>query len=171
MSKRSIEGHRANIARVADNKEGVVSADVNIATVRRYIEEWANEGNEAALNDVIAADWVSHGTQSATATPTGLPSGTTGAKKLHDEVRAIWPDNRWTIEDIFGGADRVAVRMTNRATHRGTYRGIPATGKRVVFSAIWIFRLADGKIAEVWRCADDLGRVVQIGGKIVPSDD
>ena len=65
----------------------------------------------------------------------------------------------------------MAVRITNQATHRGTYRGIPATGKRVVFSAIWIFRIADGKIAEVWRWADDLGRVEQIGGKIVPSGD
>ncbi len=147
-----------------------MSAEVNVATVRRYIEEWANEGNEAALNDVIGADWISHGTQSATATPTGLPSGTAGAKRLHDEVRAIWPDNRWTNEDIFGSGDRVAVRMTNRATHRGTYRGIPATGKHVEFGAIWIFRLADGKIAEVWRCADDLGRVVQIGRTIVPAD-
>ena len=144
--------------------------EVNTAVVRRYIEEWANEGNEAALHDVVAPDWVSHGTQSATAAPTGLPSGVAGAKQLHEEVRAIWPDNRWTIEDIFAEGDRVAVRMTNRATHRGTYRGIPATGKRVAFGAIWIFRLADGKIAEAWRCADDLGRVVQIGGKIVPSE-
>lgn len=148
-----------------------MSAEANKAIVRRYIEEWANEGNEAALNEVIAPNWVSLGTQSATATPAGLPRGVAGAKQLHDEVRAIWPDNRWTIEDIFGDGDRVAVRMTNRATHRGTYRGIPATGKRVAFGAIWIFRLADSKIAEVWRCADDLGRVVQIGGKIVPSDD
>ena len=91
----------------------------NTTIVRRYIEEWANEGNEAALHDVIAPDWLSHGTQSATATPIGLPSGLAGAKKLHDEVRAIWPDNQWTIEDIFGSGDRVAVRMTNRATHRG----------------------------------------------------
>ena len=40
-----------------------------------------------------------------------------------------------------------------------------------MLSAIWIFRLADGKITQVWRCADDLGRVVQIGGKIVPPGD
>jgi predicted ester cyclase len=153
----------------AQGKEGIMSAAENMAIVRRYIEEWANEGNEAALHDVVALDWVSHGTQSATATPTGLPAGVAGAKTLHDEVRAIWPDNRWTIEDIFGDGDRVAVRMTNRATHRGTYRGIPATGKRVEFGAIWIFRLEGGKIAEVWRCANDLGRVVQIGGRIVPS--
>jgi predicted ester cyclase len=143
---------------------------VNTAIVRRYIEEWANEGNEATLNEVIAPDWLSHGTQSATATPAGLALGIDGAKQLHDEVRAIWPDNRWTIEDIFGSGDRVAVRMTNRATHRGTYRGIPPAGKRVTFGAIWIFRLAEGRIAEVWRCADDLGRVVQLGGVILPPD-
>ena len=79
-----------------------MSAEANTTIVRRYIEEWANEGNEATLNDVIAPDWVSRGTQSATAAPVGLPSGIAGAKQLHDEVRAIWPDNRWTIDDIFG---------------------------------------------------------------------
>lgn len=147
-----------------------MSIETNIAVVRRYIEGWANQGDEATLHAVIAPDWGSHGTQSASATPAGLPTGVVGAKQLHDEIRAIWPDNQWSIEDIFGAGDRVAARMTNRATHRGTYRGIPATGKRVVFGAIWIFRLTDSKIAEVWRCADDLGRVVQIGGKIVPSD-
>ncbi len=145
-------------------------AEANKEIVRRYIEEWANEGNETTLYEVIAPDWGTHGTQSATATPAGLPVGVAGAKQLHEEIRAIWPDNRWTIEDIFATGDRVAVRMTNRATHRGTYRGIPATGKRVEFAAIWIFRIAEGKIAEVWRSADDLSRVVQIGGKIVLSD-
>jgi hypothetical protein len=61
--------------------------------------------------------------------------------------------------------------MTNRANHCGSYLGSPATGKRVTFGAIWIFGLADGKLAAVWRCADDLGRVVQIGETIVPVDD
>ena len=145
-----------------------MSPEENKAIVRRYIEEWANGGDPAVVEELVADDWVSHGTQSATATPSGLPRGVAGAKQLHDEVRAIWPDNRWTIEDMLAEGDRVAVRMTNRATHRGVYRGIPPTGKTVVFSAIWIYRLAGGKIAEAWRSADDLGRVVQLGGRIVP---
>ncbi len=152
------------------DQEDDMSSETNIAIVRRYIEEWVNQGDEAALHAVVAPDWRSHGTQTATATPAGLPTGVAGAKQLHDEVHAIWPDNRFSIEDIFGAGDRVVARMIGRTTHGGTYRGIPATGRRVVFGTIWIFRLADGKVAEVWRCADDLGRVVQIGGKIVPAD-
>ncbi len=83
-----------------------MSIEMNTATVRRYIEEWANAGNEAALHAVIAADWVSHGTRSATAVPTGLPSGTAGAKQLHDEVRAIWLDDRGHLRGR--GPDRSA---------------------------------------------------------------
>jgi predicted ester cyclase len=146
-----------------------MSPEENKANVRRYLEEWSNREDPSVVEEVIAPEWVSHGTQSFTATPSGLPRGVAGVKQLHDEVRAIWPDNRWTIDDMLAEGDRVAVRMTNRATHRGTYRGIPPTGKVVTFSAIWIYRVVDGKIVEAWRSADDLGRVVQIGGRIVPS--
>lgn len=148
-----------------------MSVEANKAVVRRYIEGWSNGGDEQVLEEVISPNWSSHGTQSFTPVPSGLPPGIEGVKQLHREVRDIWPDFRWTIEDIFGEGDRVALRMTNRGTHHGTYRGIPATGREVVFQAIWIFRLEDGKIAEVWRSADDLGRVVQIGGKIIPGDE
>ena len=140
----------------------------NMETVRRYFEEWSNRGDERVVEDVISPDCISHGTQSAFVERPGLPQGVAGAKQLHNEVRSIWPDHQWTIEEMFAAGDKVCVRLTNRATHQGTYRGIPATGKQVVFSAIWILRLADGKIVEVWRCADDLSRVMQIGGAIVP---
>lgn len=148
-----------------------MTVEENKAVVRRYIEGWSNGGDEQVLEEVISPTWGSHGTQTYTDNPPGLPPGIEGVKQLHREVRGIWPDFLWTIEDIFGEGDRVAARLTNRATHQGTYRGIPATGREVVFQAIWIFRLEEGKIAEVWRSADDLGRVVQIGGKIVPGDE
>jgi predicted ester cyclase len=140
----------------------------NKAVVRRYFEEWANRGNDAVVEDVISPDWSTHGTQSAFVDRPGLPRGVEGARQLHAEVNAIWPDNQWTIEDMLAEGDKVCVRLTNRATHQGPYRGIPATGKPVVFASIWILRLVDGKIIEAWRSADDLSRVLQIGGTIVP---
>lgn len=147
-----------------------ISTEANKALVRRYVGEWSNAGNEALLQEMVAPDCVVHASPSAVSAQAALARGIEGLKRLHEEVRAAWPDNRWTIEDILGEGDRVAVRMTNRATHQGPYRGIPATGREVVFSAMWIYRIAGGKIAEAWRCADDLGRVVQLGAVItVPS--
>jgi predicted ester cyclase len=145
--------------------------DRNMEIVRRYFEEWSNRGDEHVLNEVISPAWVSHGTQSAFVERPGLPRGVAGAKQLHDEVRSIWPDHQWTVEDLFASGDKVCARLTNRATHQGTYRGIPPTGKPVTFSSIWILRLDDGKIVEVWRSADDLSRVMQIGGRILPPED
>jgi predicted ester cyclase len=45
--------------------------------------------------------------------------------------------------------------------------GIPATGVQVILSAIEIFRLADGKIAEQWVEADNLGSLQQLG--VIPA--
>ena len=48
-----------------------MSPEENKAIVRRYIEEWANGGDPKVVEELVADDWVSHGTQSATATPSG----------------------------------------------------------------------------------------------------
>ncbi len=144
--------------------------EMNKAIVRRFIEECSNGRNDTLLEELISPQWVSHGTQSTNVTSPDLPHGVEGVKQLQGQVFSIWSDNHWTIEDMIAEGDKVVVRMTSQATHLGTYRGIPATGKQVTFSSIWIYRLVDGKIAEAWRSADDLGRVVQIGGRIIPAD-
>jgi hypothetical protein len=40
---------------------------------------------------------------------------------------------------------------------------VPPTGKEIVASGINIFRIADGKIAELWVESDDLGELRQLG--------
>jgi predicted ester cyclase len=63
--------------------------------------------------------------------------------------------------------DKVVQRWTFRGTHQGEFMGIPATGVQVILSAIEIFRLADGKIAEQWVEADNLGSLQQLG--VIPA--
>jgi steroid delta-isomerase-like uncharacterized protein len=67
---------------------------------------------------------------------------------------AAFPDLRHTIEDLIAEGDRVVLRARDRATHLGAYRNIPATGRSVEFETIAIYRLANGKIAEVWQQMD-----------------
>ncbi len=60
-------------------------------------------------------------------------------------------DVRATIEDIFGGRDRVAVRWTFRGVYRGEAKpGFPNPGERYTVVAISTFRLVDGKIEDDW---------------------
>jgi hypothetical protein len=40
-----------------------------------------------------------------------------------------------------------------------------------VFTATFTFRIADGLIAEIWRNADDLVRLLQLGARIVPGEE
>jgi len=97
--------------------------------------------------------------------PPGLPPGPDGVREL---FRTIGPvDQTWTIEDVVAEGDRVVLRATNSCVQE-SFLGIPGWGKRQTFSATFIHRIEDGRIAETWRNADDLGRIVQLGARIVP---
>lgn len=63
--------------------------------------------------------------------------------------------------------DKVTVRWTSYNTHSGAeFYGIPPSGKRVVLTGTTIYRLIDGKVAELWHNEDLLGMLIQLG---VPS--
>ena len=55
------------------------------------------------------------------------------------------------------------MRITQSGTHTGTVRDIPPTGKRFSVDYVHWFRLADGKVAEMWAVRDDLSRLEQLG--------
>jgi predicted ester cyclase len=59
--------------------------------------------------------------------------------------------------------DRVMVRWSGLARHQGEYLGFDPTYKQVKLSGINIFRIADGKIVEVWSLWDRLGEWQQLG--------
>jgi predicted ester cyclase len=67
------------------------------------------------------------------------------------------PDFRLDIQDIFGAGDRAAVRLRMSGTHTGQpLLGRPATGKKLSASALFIYRVQQGRIAEAWQMVDGL---------------
>lgn len=120
----------------------------NKAIVLRLIEEVLSNGNLAVVDELIDPNFSLHlpGSQEPL-------HGTEGLKRAAEGLRSGFPDRRMLVEDIICEGDKVAVRVTQQGTHRGIFQGINPTGKQVNVTAIAIFRVADGKIAEEWLSA------------------
>ena len=78
-------------------------------------------------------------------------------------MRTAFPDLRFTIDDQIAEGDKVCVRYRVQATHTEPFQGIPATGKRIAYSGILIYRVEGNKVAEQWTEFDLLGFLRQLG--------
>jgi predicted ester cyclase len=133
-----------------------MSPEDNKALVRRY-RQAHNSNNLAALDDIVAADIISHNVLP------GLPSGLEGGKMAHMGFAAAFPDGQVTTEDLIAEGDKVVERFSFHGTNTGSFMGAPPTNKKVTSSGISIFRIANGKIVEHWGENDALGTLQQLG--------
>ena len=83
--------------------------------------------------------------------------GPAGASGFVAMILDAMPDFRLDIEDIFGTSDRAVVRLRMSGTHTGAaLLGRPASGRRLSANAVFIYRVADGRLAEAWQMVDGL---------------
>ena len=86
-----------------------------------------------------------------------------------DGVRQ-WLEKQWsafpdlTITDYFTVArgDIVAARWAASGTSRGDFLILPPTGKTVEYTGVSMYRIEDGKIAEIWETRNTLGIMRQL---------
>ena len=137
-----------------------MSTEDNKALIRRGIEEVWNRKNVAIVDEIAAADYVSHN-------PAMTTHGLEQYKQLVTMYLAAFPDLHLTIEDQIAEGDKVVIRWTAHGTHKGNFMGIPPTGKEAVVTGITIDRFANGKSVEAWNNSDDLGLLQQLG--VIPA--
>src|SRR3954464_13579705 len=129
-----------------------MTADANKALVRRLFEEVIPAGVPAAMRDLVAPGFLDHDPLP------GQPPRLEGAEYVVSTMHGAHPDLRFEIDDLLADGDRVVIRWTLRGTNTGPMVEEPATGLPVEFSAIVIFRLADGRISERWGGGERRGR-------------
>ena len=119
----------------------------NEMIVRRYIDEVVNENRVSVIDEIFDADYLNH-------TPNGDLRGRDAMKGFIARVRAMLPDVRATVHDIFAVGDRVAVRLTLTGTYHGEVLGVAYQSRTIALPEIQIYRLAGAQIAERWFIAD-----------------
>jgi steroid delta-isomerase-like uncharacterized protein len=138
-----------------------MTADQNKELVRRFYEEVWDRGNFEFAREVFADDYVRHDFRAGAVLP-----GPEGQAKIAADFRHAFPDLRVNVDLVFGEGDMVAGRWTATGTHTGPWGAIKPSGARVRFSAVNLYRFANGKVAEIWNHRDDLGLMEQLGAKV-----
>lgn len=128
--------------------------DPELQRAARAVFDLISTGDPAAVDACIAPDFVDH---------RGGPPGREGFRQGLAAVRAAFPDWTSTPDDLVAAGDRVGARWTVRGTHLGEFLGIPPTGRVVVMQEAGILRFEGGRLAELWRVADELSLLRQLG--------
>jgi steroid delta-isomerase-like uncharacterized protein len=85
-------------------------------------------------------------------------------KGFVEAFHGAFPNLKYILDDTIVQGDKVVTRWTAAGTHTGNFFGMPATNKDVSMLGMTIFRVRDGKIAELWNIWDQNGLMQQLKG-------
>jgi steroid delta-isomerase-like uncharacterized protein len=139
-----------------------MSAEQNKAIVRQWIEQGWNKGNVNLIDDLYTPNVVQHDA----ATPVPVTSAEALKQYVGGFLHAM-PDLHFTIDDLLAEGDKVLWRFTAKGTQTGDLMTIPPSGRTATVTGMVLFRLANGKIAEVWVNFDALTMLQQMG--VIPA--
>ena len=129
-----------------------MSAEENKKTAHRIYEEIWSEGNLNLIPELISSGYDS-----------GPFKGIAGFRKMVENARAAFPELKYTIDDIVGEGDKLALRLTFNATFKNKYGDTEPTGKPVKYSHALFTRYEDGKVVEAIPFTDRLTVNQQLG--------
>ncbi len=120
-------------------------SDSLLQLAANYIEQGWQEGDADALEQLLAPNFVNHGTA----------GGGASRQEFVDGVRELYqglPDFNAVIEDVLADSEtgRVVIRWTGTGTHSGSMMDISPSGRRLTFRGIDIIRIEDDRIVERW---------------------
>ncbi len=139
-----------------------MSLEENKKLVRRYFEDAPR--HPEICDEIFAPVFHFHALQHAEH-PDGQ-SDPEGEKATYAYLAATWGDWSASIDELIAEGDRVMMRFTFHGVQVGEYNGLAPTRRPVSFAGINIFRIEDGRIAEMWDLVDRLWIWQQLG--VVP---
>ena len=132
--------------------------EANKNLIHRFTEA-TNAADWDAFDALLTKDFRRH----CQATPNVKVNSREEFKKLQESFLASMPDQHITIEMIIAEGDKVAGYATYSGTLTGPMGEFPATGKSMESKFISIFRIEEGRIAELWVEWDNLAMLSQLG--------
>jgi predicted SnoaL-like aldol condensation-catalyzing enzyme len=128
----------------------------NKQIVEEVMSEIFQKHNLSRIDDFMRDDYIQHNPN--------VPQGKKGFVEYFKRKWRAVPDSGCSIKQIVAEGDLVMVHSVSSGTHTGgEWLGVSATGNKLSFNVVDIFRIEDGKLAEHWDVADTLTLFTQLG--------
>lgn len=124
---------------------------------RRFYDEAFGGGDVAALDEMLADDFVEH------EEVPGFSPDKEGVIEFFSMMRQAFPDLSVEVAAMAADGDQLLTHAVMRGTHRGEFMGIPATGRRVEVGFADRIRFRDGRAVEHWGVTDMMTMMQQLG--------
>jgi predicted ester cyclase len=140
-----------------------IDGEVSRAVVERWIEQVLCQHETRLIPAIVSPHLLIH--------PTAMPGeasyhGRHGASAWLDEQWAAFPDLAITDHVTVASRDIAAVRWTACGTSRGEYLGQPPVAQPIEFTGVSMYRVEEGKVAEIWDTRNTLGILQQLNPDI-----
>jgi steroid delta-isomerase-like uncharacterized protein len=126
----------------------------NVDLVRDYLSAF-NDRDRDRMTELLADDVVEHGVHEEL-------HGHEEILEFLDAHFETFPDYAGETEEMVADGDTVVVRYSVSGTHTGEYRGVEPTGHRAEWTGIGMYRVAEGRIAEIWLEENRLSLLEQL---------
>ena len=143
---------------IACNQTDKAKLEANKNIVGQFGEA-VNNHNYDALDDLVAANFVRYSQATSDVNIRSLEE----FKQFAVVSSESMPDMKGTFEIMVAEGEYVAAYATFTGTQKGPMGPFPATGKTMESKTMAIFRLENGKIAELWIEWDNLAMLSQLG--------
>jgi len=130
----------------------------HLALIGRFVDA-GNAHDLAALDSLLTPDFARH----SQATPDVVVENIEQFKEFQRQDQATFPDSRVTMHQLVAQDSLVAFRGTYTGTQEGPMGPFPPSGKQMQVEFFGIFRIENGRIAELWVTWDNLAALTQLG--------
>ena len=145
-----------------------MATEANKAIIRRYIEQ-LNRRNDAVIDELVADDVTVDTLHAISVDASGPWVGRDVVRQGYQRNTTAFPDYQVTVEQLIAEGDNVVMHWTHRGTHTADFLGVPPTGREIRGAEISIYRIVDGRIAEM-RALWDRAEIWQQLGLIPDSE-
>lgn len=134
----------------------VSDVSTNKDVMCRFYDDVFIRHDMSRIDDYMRDDYIQHNGD--------CPQGRAGFLDFFATIFAAVPDFSYTLKKMVADGDIVVTYSTTTGTHTGgEWLGQKATGNKLSFDVVDIFRFEDGKIAEHWDVADTFTFFSQLG--------